>query len=66
MNYNDIADPIEEGQETEDISVTNFLSNFKRKAKTHNSLFENSFTQRLNTTSQVNFSDHSSNKFMEY
>lgn len=66
MNFNEINEPIEEGQETEDITVSNFLSSFKRKAKTHTSLFENSFTQRLNTISQVNFSDHASNKFMEY
>ena len=66
MNINDIAEAIEDGQETEDIGVNNFLSNFKRKAKTHGSLFENSFTERLTTTSQINWTDYDSNKFLEY
>ena len=67
MNINDISEiNVEDGAETEDITVSNFVSNFKRKAKTHSSLFENSFTQKIVTTSQTNYKDYQSSKFQEY
>ena len=67
MNLHDFGTTIEQNEAVEDDSVvTMFLESFKRKTKFHASLFENSFTQKLNTSSLLNFHDHSSTKFCEY
>ena len=52
---------------TEDAGVVKlFMDSFKRKTKFHKSLFEHSFTQRINPVSMVNFADHESSKFLEF
>ena len=67
MNINDFGANIEENEAGEDESVVSmFMDSFKRKTKFHASLFENSFTQKLQTSSLINFHDHASSKFCEY
>ena len=65
MNLQNFGSSIEEGEMSEDSSVQFFLESFKRKTRFHKSLFEHSFTQKLNPISMVNFQDHSS-KFLEF
>ena len=66
MNINDFGSTIEESEMTESDVTSLFMESFKRKTKFHSSLFENSFTQKLLTSSLLNFHDHESTKYCEY
>ena len=67
MNLQDFGATIEESEMTEDAGVVQlFMDSFKRKTKFHKSLFEHSFTQRINPISMVNFKDHETSKFLEF
>lgn len=66
MNLSDLGTSIEENEVVVDKTIENFSKNFKRKIKSHTSLFENSFTQKIVTKSQTNFNEHSSNKYIEF
>ena len=66
MNLNDLGVAIEENETVEDKSILSFSQNFKKKIKSHTSLFENSFTQKISTRSQTNFNDFLPNKYIEF
>ena len=66
MNLQNFGSSIEEAEMTEDSSVQFFLESFKRKTRFNKSLFEHSFTQKLNPISMVNYQDHHSCKFLEF
>ena len=67
MNLQNYGPTIEENEATEDENVISmFTDSFKRKTKFHPSLFENSFTQKIVSSSLINYQDHAATKFMEF
>ena len=51
---------------TENESFDDFLSHYKKKIKDHSSIFEHSYVQRILSESQVNWSDFSQGKYLEF
>ena len=47
-------------------SVDSFISNFKNKILEKDTNFEHCYTQKINSDSNINWNDHSTNKYLEF
>ena len=66
MNLNNFGATIEENETGENENIGMFMNSFKRKLRFRDSLFENSFVQKINSQNLINMKDHSPSKYMEF